>query len=102
MVTDDDADADVLTITTGYTTGLTTGYTRGATFWAFFKNFDAPIFKSFIGHQLTNPKNRRHQFGNPKTSIFGPILAYVQKKAYLAILKPPSGAMIVPNFWYWA
>ena len=81
---------------------------RGATFWAFFKNHDAPVFNALIGHQLTlkrpldPPKNQRRQFRKPKTSNFGPILAYVQKKAHLAILKPPSGAMIVPNFWYWA
>ena len=25
----------------------------GATFWAFFKNHDAPVFKSLFGHQLT-------------------------------------------------
>ena len=81
---------------------------RGATFWAFFKNHDAPILNASILHQLTlkrpsDPKkNRRRNFPKPKTSNFGPILANVQKKAHLAILKPPSGAMIVPNLWYWA
>ena len=81
---------------------------RGATFWAFFKNHDATLLNASILHQLTlkrpsDPqKNRRHNFPKPKTSNFGPILAYVQKKAHLAILKPPSGAMIVPNLWYWA
>ena len=81
---------------------------RGATFWAFFKNHDVPILNASILHQLTlkrpsDPKkNRRRNFPKPKTSNFGPILAYVQKKAHLAILKPPAGAMIVPNFWYWA
>ena len=83
-------------------------YIRGATFWAFFKNHDATLLNASILHQLTlkrpsDPqKNRRRNFPKPKTSNFGPILAYVQKKAHLAILKPPSGAMIVPNFWYWA
>ena len=81
---------------------------RGATFWAFFKNHDATVLNASIGHQLTlnrpsdSQKNQRRQFPKPKTSNFGPILAYVQKKAHLAILKPPAGAMIVPNFWYWA
>ena len=81
---------------------------RGATFWAFFKNHDATLLNASILHQLTlkrpsDPKkNRRRNFPKPKTSNFGPILAYVQKKAHLAILKPPAGAMIVPNFWYWA
>ena len=81
---------------------------RGATFWAFFKNHDATLLNASILHQLTlkrpsDPKkNRRRNFPKPKTSNFGPILAYVQKKAHLAILKPPSGAMIVPNLWYWA
>ena len=83
-------------------------YSRGATFWAFFKNHDATLLNASILHQLTlkrpsDPKkNRRRNFPKPKTSNFGPILAYVQKKAHLAILKPPSGAMIVPNLWYWA
>ena len=61
-----------------------------------------------LDHQLTlgRPsdlqKNRRRQFGNPKTLNLGPILAYIQKKDHLAILKPPAGVMVVPNFWYWA
>ena len=65
-----------------------------------------PVGVQLFGHfskiVMYPQKNQCRQFGNPKTSNFGPILAYVQKKAHLAILKPPSGAMIVPNFWYWA
>ena len=78
-------------------------YSRGATFWAFFKNHDATLLNASILHQLTlkrpsDPKkNRRRNFPKPKTSNFGPILAYVQKKAHLAIPKPPAGAMIGPN-----
>ena len=82
---------------------------RGTTFWAFSKNHDAPPLKLLNGHQLTlgrplePPKNQHRQFGiNPKMSNFEPILAYTQKKAHLAIIKPPAGTMIGPNFWYWA
>ena len=81
---------------------------RGATFWAFFKNHEATLLNASILHQLTlkrpsDPKkNWRRNFPKPKTSNFGPILAYVQKKAHLAILKLPAGALTVPNFWYWA
>ena len=57
-------------------------YIRGATFRAFSKNHDAPPLKLLIGHQLT--------LGRPLD------------KAHLAILNPPAGAMIIPNFWYGA
>ena len=95
-------------LTKSYCPEMGTCTNRGATFWAFFKNHDATLLNASILHQLTlkrpsDPKkNRRRNFPKPKTSNFGPILAYVQKKAHLAILKPPSGAMIVPNLWYWA
>ena len=75
----------------------------GATFWVISKSQDAALLHMFCNcQQLTHrwalpPKNGRHQFGNPKMSNFGSVLAYIQEKAHLAIPKLSVGAMICPN-----